>query len=213
MMPLLRGHNARETRRALTLTTLLLLGGQAPGGPMLLWAQTPSRPRPTAPTINPQAAALQDFQRRLNEYLAFRMKLATSVTSVAPATKQSALAVAVQQARAGARQGAVLPMLVQTQIRTTVAADFGRRDRAALRAAFEEVPLGRVPGINQPYPASAALATVPPLLLNSLPRLPESLQYRFFDRHIVLLDSETNLVVDYIANVLPALAQNDPEHH
>ena len=52
-------------------------------------------------------------------------------------------------------------------------------------------------------PDTAALATVPPLLLNSLPRLPDNLQYRFMDRHIVLLDGDTRLIVDYILNVLP----------
>ena len=44
---------------------------------------------------------------------------------------------------------------------------------------------------------------MPPLLLRELPRLPDNLQYRFFGRHVVLLDGDTQLIVDYIANVLP----------
>jgi len=35
------------------------------------------------------------------------------------------------------------------------------------------------PRVNDPYPASAALATFPPLLLQALPRLPDDLEYRF----------------------------------
>jgi hypothetical protein len=45
---------------------------------------------------------------------------------------------------------------------------------------------------------------VPPLLLASLPRLPDNLQYRFFGRHMVLLDGDTELVIDYVRNALPS---------
>ena len=68
---------------------------------------------------------------------------------------------------------------------------------------FEEVPEGLRPVINKTMPDSAALATVPPVLLNNLPRLPDNLQYRFIGRHIVLIDGDTRLMMDYILNVLP----------
>jgi hypothetical protein len=41
------------------------------------------------------------------------------------------------------------------------------------------------------------------LLLNNLPRLPDNLQYRFMGRHVILMDGDTRLIVDYILNVLP----------
>ena len=68
---------------------------------------------------------------------------------------------------------------------------------------FEEVPEGVQPIVNRTMPDNAALATVPPLLLNNLPRLPDNLQYRFMGRHVVLMDGDTRIIVDYIRNVLP----------
>jgi hypothetical protein len=65
------------------------------------------------------------------------------------------------------------------------------------------VPAGPPPAINKMYPAEAALPTVPPLLLKKLPRLPDNLQYRFYSRHMVILDGDVDIVVDEIANVLP----------
>jgi hypothetical protein len=57
--------------------------------------------------------------------------------------------------------------------------------------------------VNKSMPDTAALATVPPLLLTKLPVLPDNLQYRFIDRHVVLIDGDTRIIVDYILNVLP----------
>ncbi len=45
---------------------------------------------------------------------------------------------------------------------------------------------------------------MPPLLLSKLPQLPDNLQYRFFGRHLVILDGDTQIIIDYVANVLPS---------
>jgi hypothetical protein len=113
------------------------------------------------------------------------------------------LAAALRAARAHAKQGDLIPVEVQNQIRTTVIADMRRRTPATKRAAMVEVPNGPLPGINKNYPDRAALPTVPPLLLASLPRLPDNLQYRFFGQHVVLLDGDTEIVVDYVTNAVP----------
>lgn len=78
-----------------------------------------------------------------------------------------------------------------------------RRSPAAKQAAMLEVPEGPLPGINKNYPDRAALPTVPPLLLGNLPRLPDNLQYRFFGQHLVILDGDTEIVVDYVPNGVP----------
>jgi hypothetical protein len=88
-------------------------------------------------------------------------------------------------------------------IRHMVAADFRHRSPATKRAVVEEVPERVRPVINRTMPDTAALATIPPLLLNRLPRLPDNLQYRFLDRHVVLMDGDTRLIIDYLLNVLP----------
>lgn len=162
------------------------------------------------PSANAQATALAEFQQRLQGYLNLRAELSRKLKPLSPTAnsaeltaRQDTLAAALRDARKGAKPGDLIPTRVAEQIRETVAADFRRRNPDTKRAVFNEVPEGVRPVINKTMPDSEALATVPALLLNSLPRLPDNLQYRFMDRHVVLLDGDTRLIVDYILNVLP----------
>jgi hypothetical protein len=161
-------------------------------------------------SANPEAVALAEFSERLKAYVALRAKLAGKLEPLSPTVsaselqaRQDALAAALRTARARARPGDLIPQAVRKQIRETVAADFRRRQPATQRAALEEVPTGPLPGINKNYPERAALPTVPPLLLQNLPPLPDNLQYRFFGRHLIILDGDVEIVLDYVQNVLP----------
>jgi hypothetical protein len=160
-----------------------------------------------------------DFQRRLNGYLTMRETLAKRLKPLSPtpsaadlAARQESLAAAIRSERKAAKPGDLIPPAMADYIRSIVVTDFKRRSPSDTRAAFEEVAVGPKLAINATYPANAALPTVPPLLLNRLPKLPDNLQYRFYDRHIILLDGDTELVADYILNVLPPLAKGDPDH-
>jgi hypothetical protein len=162
------------------------------------------------PNANAKAAALQEFQQRLQKYLDLRTELSRKLKPLSPtassaelSARQDTLAAALRDARKGARPGDIIPTPVAGQIRTTVAEDFRQRKADAAHAVFDEVPEGVNPVINKTIPDTAALATVPALLLNNLPRLPDNLQYRFMGRHIVLMDGDTRMIVDYILNVLP----------
>jgi hypothetical protein len=153
--------------------------------------------------------ALQEFDRRLVEYLSLRRSISEKMMPFAPtasgrelAARQTQLAGALRSARAAAKPGDLIPPSIAVMIRLIVLDDFRRRSAIDGAAAFNEVPNAPRPMINTPYPASAALPTLPPLLLSRLPRLPENLQYRFYGRHLVMLD-DTGIIVDYIADVLP----------
>jgi hypothetical protein len=159
---------------------------------------------------NPQAAALAEFSERCHAYLELRDALGEKLEPLSPTAsasdlqaRQAALAAALRTARANARQGDLIPLAVQEQIRAAIKTDWQRREPAAKRATMQEVPGGPMPGINKNYPERAALPTVPPLLLASLPRLPDNLQYRFFGRHLVILDGDVEIVVDYVRDALP----------
>jgi hypothetical protein len=163
-----------------------------------------------ATPVNQQAAGLSEFSKRMQAYLRLREDLGKKLERLAPTSnasdlqaRQEALASGLRNARAGAKQGDLIPAAVQEQIRKTVIADFRRRTPATKRAALEEVPEGPMPGINAQYPDRAALPTVPPLLLANLPQLPDNLQYRFFGRHVIILDGDVEIVVDYVANAVP----------
>jgi hypothetical protein len=57
--------------------------------------------------------------------------------------------------------------------------------------------------VNAAYPPNIPIQTTPPTLLKRLPALPMELAYRILGRSIVLLDEKTNLIVDFIPNVVP----------
>jgi hypothetical protein len=162
------------------------------------------------PDANPQAVALAEFQKRLKGYVDLRSQLAqklkplsATADSAELAARQDTLAAAIRESRKSAKAGDMIPTRVAGQIRNVITSDFNRRNPAAKRAVFEEVPDGVRPAINRTMPDADALATIPPLLLQNLPPLPDNLQYRFMDRHVVLLDGDTRIIVDYILNVLP----------
>jgi hypothetical protein len=163
-----------------------------------------------SPEANPQAVALAEFQKRMDEY--FRLKrdlegklkpLSRTADSAELTARQDTLAAGMREARKTAKPGDIISSRVAEQIRMAVTSDFRKRQANAKRAVVEEVPDNVRPAVNGKFPDDAPLATVPPLLLRSLPTLPDKLQYRFLGRHIVLLDIDTRLIVDYVPNVLP----------
>jgi hypothetical protein len=158
--------------------------------------------------VNPTTAALQEFQQRLNRYLELRRSLASNLGPLSPAAGaaelaawQKSLATAIRTARRSAKRADLIPSAAATIMARTIAADLKRRASASV---LSEVPHAPIPSINATYPAAAVLSTTPPLLLNSLPRLPDILQYRFYGRHLVILDADTQIILDYIPNVLPS---------
>ena len=160
--------------------------------------------------VNPQAAGMYEFQQRLNAYLKLRedlseklKPLSTTASAAELTARQDALAAALRAARKAARPGDLIPPSVANQIVKVCTEDFHFRNPEVKRAALQEVPNAPRPAINRTYPENEALATVPPLLLSKLPVLPDNLQYRFFGRHLVILDGDTQIIIDYIANVVP----------
>ena len=170
----------------------------------------PGQDAPAAPGVNVDAAAMAEFQKRLQAYLELRESLANKIRPLSPTadsaeltTRQGALAAAMKTARAKAKPGDLIPPGVAKQIAEIVRADFLNRRKGATTAALSEVPQTR-PVINKSYPPGEALPTVPPLLLGNLPKLPDNLQYRYYGRHLVILDGDLQIMTDYVADVLPA---------
>ena len=57
--------------------------------------------------------------------------------------------------------------------------------------------------VNHPYPETKEVAQVQPALLLKLPQLPEQVRYRFVGRHMLLVDKDNDLILDYVLNALP----------
>jgi hypothetical protein len=167
-----------------------------------------------AQDVGAQGRPLREFGERTRAYLALRTKLAAGVAAVSgeatPAEitrHQEQLSAAVRAARKHARHGDIFTPPVVPQFRTIIRRDLQARDIRDALAAMQEVPLALPLQVNTPWPGDAPRATVPPQLLSNLHPLPEGLEYRFLDRHLVLLDGEANLVVDYILDVVPTVVR------
>jgi hypothetical protein len=182
--------------RVMALTALATAIGGA-----TLRAQTP---------VNPTAATLAEFQKRLDAYVQMREravadipKLKETPTPADIGSREQALGAALRTARASARHGDLVGP-ADALLRKIVRTDYARRSAAERQALLAEVPrVGRIV-INTRYPAGFALATVPPLLLQELPRLPEVLEYRLVGRALILRDVPANIIVDLVDKALPS---------
>ena len=57
--------------------------------------------------------------------------------------------------------------------------------------------------VNGRYPDTVPLTSVPPQVLQTLPKLSEDLEYRFVGDWLILLDVHAHVIADYIDNALP----------
>src|SRR3954464_12419106 len=163
--------------------------------------------------VNPQAEAMAAFSKRVNDYLTLQKK----VEGKLPAQKATAdparikdhiaqLAEGIRTARTGAKAGDVFNGASE-QFRQIIRDDAKNRSVRDAFAAMQEVPKKTPPRVNADYPETAALATVPPLILERLQRLPEGGEARFMGRDLILRDTKANLIVDVLPDAVPTVAR------
>ncbi len=113
----------------------------------------------------------------------------------------------MRSARAGAQPGDIFTPEARPVIRRLLATVFGGAEGQQLKASImdENVidPEELKVGVNSRYPDAVPLATIPPEVLQTLPKLSEDLEYRFIGDWLILLDTHAHVVADYIKDVLP----------
>jgi HAMP domain-containing protein len=161
--------------------------------------------------VNPQARALKEFGDRVQAYMLLRGQLARSVAPVSAQASpeqirqhQQELAAAIRQARQHAKAGDIFTPPVVPQFRTVIRSDIRSRDVRDALAALQEVPSMPLQ-VNAEWPAGVARVPIPPRLLANLYPLPNGLQYRFVARHLVIVDDEAAIIVDFIRDVVPTV--------
>jgi hypothetical protein len=156
--------------------------------------------------------ALKAFNERVNAYLDLKKKLEGNLPDPKPGNSaatgkveqtQDTLAARIKAARKGAKAGDIFGDAAQ-YFQRIIERDTKTRGVRDAYAAMEEVPAQSPPAVNATYPEKAALATVPPLILVNLPRLPDGLEYRFMGRDLILRDRTANIVVDFIPGAVPS---------
>lgn len=160
--------------------------------------------------VNRDAQRLVEFKQRVDDYIELRNKAddgSPPLEKTADAEKireaQLALAKRIRAARAGAKHGDIFTPEIAAQFRRLLRPEV--KEKGTKPAISQDNP-GDFPfKVNDPYPDKQPLSTVPPNVLESLPKLPEKqdLDYRFVSKHLILRDSRANLIVDYIPNALP----------
>jgi hypothetical protein len=166
----------------------------------------------TNPDINPNAAAMAEFKRRVDAYAELHDRLARGNAepreTADPAKLNAAsatLAARIQAARKDAKQGDIFTPAIRPVFRALLAPELkGEEGREAKAALKDDAPApGKVPfTVNAKYPDGQPLPTVPANLLLTLPQLPAPLEYRIVGQHLLLLDTSADLIVDYMLNAI-----------
>jgi hypothetical protein len=118
-------------------------------------------------------------------------------------TAEKVLGAKIQTARSAARRGDIFTARIERQFRALLSPQLkGVRGGNTRGIIMDENP-GSFPfKVNDFYPKEEPLGTVPPNVLAALPPLPEGLEYRFINKHLILRDSRANLIVDFIPNAI-----------
>ena len=166
----------------------------------------------TDPKVNPIAAAMADFKARAEKYAALHKDLAKGAAAQKEDTtaeqieaQKKALAAKIQAARASAMHGDLFSPEIRPVFRRLLAPELkGEDGRDAKSVIKDDAPApGTVPfKVNATYPENQPKPTMPANLLLNLPTLPEPLEYRVVGQHLLLLDTATDLIVDYILNAI-----------
>lgn len=161
--------------------------------------------------MNPDAARVADFERRVDAYMKLRgqarsgLPAAKTTTSSAVITdRESDFGDRIRQLRAHARHGDIFTPPISAEFRrlARIAGEGSSARHIAVSLAHSE-PVRLRLKVNGSYPSSVPLQTTPPSLLQNIPNLPKELEYRMVGRSLVLRDVGANLIVDYMHNFLP----------
>jgi hypothetical protein len=143
-----------------------------------------------------------DFSARVWDYSELRSELEKGLPPLRvtddPAEIRRAvraLARRIRVARAGAKQGDMFTPTISVEFRKALMLELNANTWAAIR---DDNPGEFSNKINGTYPEENPLSTVPPNILAVLPRLPDDIQYRFLGRHLILLDTRANVILDRI---------------
>jgi hypothetical protein len=160
------------------------------------------------PPVNEDAKALAGFLDRVNQYVAVHRKYENTLPKLSKESTpeqidahQRALAKLLQEARKDAKRGDIFTPESQAVIKKLIAKVFSGPDGPSLKASVMDENPG-VPNlkVNARYPDEIPVSTIPPQLLEGLPKLPEEMEYRFVGDDLILMDTHAHTIADFIPN-------------
>lgn len=171
----------------------------------------PSVPQGPENVTADEQKTLDEFKIRVGHYVDLHKKAEAKLPSLpkdaTPAQidlNQRELGRLLADARTGAKQGELFTPAMETLLRKHLARVFNAPDGAAVKGSvMDENPVGMTLTINGRYPDEVPISTMPPGVLEKLPKMPEELEYRFVGRYLVILDTHAHLIADFVANAIP----------
>ena len=187
----------------LSLVALLIAGVAA--------APIAAQKKSEEPRVNADAAAIADFMKRVDAYVALHNKVESMLQEPsidgrpeAVVEHQREFARLMQKERPYAQAGDIMTKPMRNVVRRLLASVFrGPNGREIKRSILDEYTANAVLRVNSPYPDSMAFSSVPTAILQGLPKLPDALAYRFVGPRLILLDPHGRLVVDIVEKVMP----------
>lgn len=163
-------------------------------------------------TVNQSSLVLQDFTKRVNDYVAIHKTARAEVHGLKPTSNPEAieryehhLARRIRELRKRAAPGVIFTQEITAQfaqlIRNAMQGASGDRVHESLSHS-EPVRLPDLK-VNAAYPEHLPLQSTPPSVLVNLPKLPPEVDYRVVGHALVLRDVDANLIVDFARNVVP----------
>ena len=171
----------------------------------------PPTKRVVGPLSEADAAALATMNDRLKAYLDQHRKVEETLPTLPKEAtpkqidqNQRAFEHRLREERKGAKPGNIFTPEAQAVIKRLLAAVFDGPDGKQLLASIlDENPVGMKMAVNMRYPDEVPISTMPPEVLQTLPKLSEDMEYRFIGRHLILLDAHAHIIADYIENAIP----------
>jgi hypothetical protein len=174
-------------------------------------ATAPATERVVGPLSPADAQALSTMNDRVRDYIDLHTKLERSLPSLSKdATPQQidrnqrAFEALMRNARATAKPGDIFTPEARPVILRLLATVFGGPEGKQLKSSImDENPVGIKLSVNGRYPDVVPLSTVPPQVLQTLPKLSEDMEYRFIGDRLILLDTHAHVIADFIEDALP----------
>lgn len=170
-------------------------------------AQQPTPQVPTVEfTVEVLGSKVAEFNAKMDEYAKLRSTLQKGLPALAvtadPAEIRQAeilLAQRIRVARADARRHTIFTEETRRAFRQML-----RPVATAANCAFikDDNPSEWFWAVNAEYPKQHPVSSVPPAMLEVLPRLPDDVFYRFLDTDLVLHDTRANVMLDRIDNAI-----------
>lgn len=166
---------------------------------------------PQPPRVNADAATIADFMKRVDDYVSLHKKVESMLQEPSGnggpeevVEHQRAFAKLMQQERAHAKSGDIMAKPMRNVVRRLLSSVFRGPDGRQIKHSILDEYTGNVPlKVNSHYPENTPLSSVPPQILQGLPKLPDVLAYRFVGKRLILLDPHGRIIVDIVDRVFP----------